>query len=50
MKFNKSVIQWNYLKEEDIGFKKHAIVAHQKKIGKIITFLPKVWEACSLMW
>ena len=42
MKFNKSVIQWNYLKEEDMGFKKHAILAHQKKKGKIITFLPKV--------
>ena len=31
MKFNKSVIQWNYLKDEDMGFKKHAIIAHQKK-------------------
>ena len=31
MKFNKSVRQWNYLKDEDMGFKKHAIVAHQKK-------------------
>ena len=50
MKFNKSVMQWNYLKDEDMGFKKHAIVAHQKKKSKIITFLPKVWEACSLMW
>ena len=30
MKFNKSVIQWNF-KDEDMGFKKHAIIAHQKK-------------------